>query len=165
MKESSFFNVFFYVACFSRFSDDLNFNFLGENLRQIYESTRKNLDTTTTATMSTTTTKSTSKIVYNLPGLAWDMSKVPKESIGKVNSCTLKNPKTQSTFKGKQFCGVEQRTNPKEVLYPDDYFDRLTADKTCKAEVNTFVISKNLNLQFYLSDQKSYERKVTTATK
>ena len=147
-----FFNVCFYVARFSGFSVGLSLNFLGQNLRQIYESTRKNLDTTTTATTSTTTTKSTNKIVYKLPGLAWDMSKVPKELIGKVNSCTLKNPKTWSTFKGKQFCGVEQRTNSKEVLYPDDYFDRLTADKTCKAKVNTFVFSKNLNLMFYLSD-------------
>ena len=56
-------------------------------------------------------------------------------SVKTVNACTLYNPKTWSTLNGEQFCGVEKRQEPSKVIYSYDMFDRMTADKICKAKV------------------------------
>ena len=66
-----------------------------------------------------------------------DLSKVPKESIGKVHTCTLTKTlggyslahyKNWSTFNGEKFCGV--------LL--DGTMDRFKADKICKARILNF---------------------------
>ena len=83
-------------------------------------------------TTSTTATSTTSKKALHMPGFVWDMSKVPKESIGIVNSCTLYTHthfKTWTTLNGEKFCGVENM----------DHMDRSTADKFCKAKVTFFL--------------------------
>ena len=46
---------------------------------------------------------------------------IPKESIGKVHSCTLPNPTNWSSLNGDKFCGVKIGTE-----------NRLNADKACK---------------------------------
>ena len=47
--------------------------------------------------------------------------KIPKESIGKVHTCTLTNPTNWSSLNGDKFCGVKIGTET-----------RLNADKACK---------------------------------
>ena len=85
-------------------------------------------------TKPTTTTTNTTAVTSKL-GDIWDMSKIPKESIGLVNACTLNSPKIWSTLNGDQFCGVEKKQLSNLVLYPADFYDRKTADSTCKVKV------------------------------
>ena len=92
------------------------------------------------------------------------MSKVPKKSIGLVNACTLYNPKNWSTLNGEQFCGVEKREEPSKVIYSNDLFDRMTADKMCKAKVISLLISTTLNFDFTLT-RTSHKRKAATTKK
>ena len=101
------------------------------------------------STKPTTKTMKTTAVTSQL-GDIWDMTKIPKESIGLVNACTLNNPKIWSTFNGEQFCGVEKKQLSNLVLYPEDFFDRKTADSTCKAEV-IYLWFLSLYLVYFIS--------------
>ena len=97
-----------------------------------------NTTTGITTTVPTTTSKRT--VTQNTPkfstisfaatknnlGNIWDLSKIPKESIGQVSACTLNNPKTWFTLNGEKFCGVDLGSKQ---------FDRSEGYKACKAKV------------------------------
>ena len=102
----------------------------------MYNTTTGITTTVPTTTSKRTVTQSTPKFstisfaaTKNNLGNIWDLSKIPKESIGQVSACTLNNPKTWSTLNGEKFCGVD--LGPKQL-------DRSEGYKACKAKVALF---------------------------